>query len=368
MPPKLPMHLRPERTRHGKLVYFVRVGHGPRIRIREEFDTAEFWQAYRDAVAGKAPPTKATKPENKSGSLAWLTARYMASSDWSNEISQATRKQRGAIYRAVNAKIGDKPFAAVTKAKITEGRERRKEKPHAANNFLKAMRALFGWAVKNELLEVDPTIGVKLLSTDNPEGHHTWSEEEVARFEAKWPLGTRQRLAMDLLLFTGLRRGDVVRIGRPHVRRGVLSIRTEKNQEVVVLPVLPPLRASIDATKCGELTFLATSRGEPFDKATFGNWFAKACKAAGVPGRAHGLRKCGAVRAAEGGATEAQLNAIFGWAEGSKESATYTKKADRARRAAAAMSTLLHVEDSAPDEGDEIDDEAQPKNTKSRTL
>lgn len=321
---------------------------------------------YRAALQGKPAETRASKPENKTGSLAWLTARYMASSDWSNEISQATRKQRGAIFRAVNAKIGDKPYAAVTKAKIIDGRERRKDKPHAANNFLKAMRALFGWAVKNEHLEVDPTIGVKLLSTDNPDGFHTWEEDEVARFEARWPLGTRERLAMDLLLYTGLRRGDVVRIGRPHVRNNVLSLRqTEKNGELVVLPILEPLRASIDSTQCGDLTFLATSRGKPFDKASFGNWFAKACKAAGVPGRAHGLRKCGAVRAAEGGATEAQMNAIFGWAEGSKESSTYIKKADRARRAAAAAQTLLP----AVKQEDEIpEDEAQPMNAKSRTL
>lgn len=362
---KLPLHLRRERTRHGLVVYFVRVGHGPRVRIREQFDTAEFWEAYRDAVAGKAPPTKASKPENKTGSLAWLTARYMASSDWSNEISQATRKQRGAIFRAVNAKIGDKPFAAVTKAKIIDGRERRKDKPHAANNCLKAMRALFGWAMRNEHLEVDPTVGVKLLSTDNPDGFHTWEEDEVARFEARWLIGTRERLAMDLLLYTGLRRGDVVRIGRPHVRRGLLTIRTEKTEELVTLPVLQPLQASIDATPGGDLTFLATSRGQPFDKASFGNWFAKACKAAGVPGRAYGLRKCGAVRAAEGGATEAQMNAIFGWAEGSKESSTYIRKADRARRAAAAAQTLLPAvkqEDKIPE------DEAQPKNAKSRTL
>lgn len=362
---KLPLHLRRERTRHGTVVYFVRVSHGPRVRIRDAFDTPEFWDAYRTALQGKPAEARASKPENKAGSLAWLVARYMASADWSNEISAATRKQRGAIYRAVNAKIGDKPYKAVTKAKITEGRERRKEKPHAANNFLKAMRALFGWAVKNEHLEVDPTIGVKLLSTDNPEGFHTWDEDEVAKFEAKWPIGTRERLAMDLLLYTGLRRGDVVRIGRPHVRRGLLTIRTEKTEEVVILPVLPPLQASIDATQGGELTFLATSRGQPFDKASFGNWFAKKCKEAGVPGRAHGLRKCGAVRAAEGGATEAQMNAIFGWAEGSKESSTYIKKADRARRAAAAAQTLLPT----PKPEDQIqEEEAQPVNAKSRTM
>ena len=365
MPRKLPLHLRRERTRHGAIVYFVREGHGPRIRIREAFDTPEFWEAYRAALQGTPKETKAAKPENKAGSLAWLTARYMASADWSNEISAATRKQRSAIYRAVNAKIGDKPYKAVTRAKITDGRDRRQDRPHAANNFLKAMRALFGWAVANEHLGADPTIGVKLLKTKNPDGFATWTEDDVAKYEAKWPVGTRERLAMDLLLYTGLRRGDVVTIGRPHVRNGVLSLRrTEKNGELVVLPILAPLQASIAATECGELTFLATARGKPFDKASFGNWFAKKCKEAGVPGRAHGLRKCGAVRAAEGGATEAQMNAIFGWAEGSKESSVYIKAASRARRAAAAAKTLLPA---SKQETADQSTEAQPQNEKSRS-
>ena len=97
----------------------------------------------------------------------------------------------------------------ITEDTIVAGRERRAEKPHAANNFLKAMRGFFGWAEETKLVPVDPTKGVKLLSGKNPAGFHTWTEEEVARFEARWPLGTRERLAaLDLLLYTGFRRGD----------------------------------------------------------------------------------------------------------------------------------------------------------------
>ncbi|MGW5960844.1 tyrosine-type recombinase/integrase [Methylorubrum thiocyanatum] len=150
-------------------------------------------------------------------------------------------------------------------------------------------------------------------------------------------LGTRQRLAFDLLLYTGLRRGDVVRLGRPHVRGGEFTIRTEKTGMVVVAPILPALAASIAASPIGDLTFLATERGRSFVKESFGNWFGKACREAGCPGSAHGLRKAGARRAVEAGATEAQLNALFGWADGSRESAVYTCTANRAKLAREAM-------------------------------
>jgi hypothetical protein len=83
----------------------------------------------------------------------------------------------------------------------------------------------------------------------------------------------------------------------------------EKNRGdgVVYPPLLPVLAATIAASKTGDLTFLVTERGTPFVKESFGNWFRDACREAGCPGSAHGLRKAGATRAAENGATVHQL-------------------------------------------------------------
>jgi integrase len=130
-----------------------------------------------------------------------------------------------------------------------------------------------------------------------------------------------------------LRRGDAARLGRPHVRNGIARIVTEKTNQEVTIRILPPLAASIDASPTGDLTFIAGERGRPMTKESFGNWFRDACVAAGVPERAHGLRKAGARRAAESGATEAELNAWFGWADGSRESAIYVRGANRAKLA-----------------------------------
>ena len=93
-----------------------------------------------------------------------------------------------------------------------------------------------------------------LAGPNDADGFHTWSQEELDRFEARWPLGTRERLAFDLLLYTGLRRSDAVRVGLQHVRDGVITIRTEKHQkgsrgEQVTIPILEPLAALIAATK-----------------------------------------------------------------------------------------------------------------------
>jgi integrase len=333
MPRPRPQYLLREKTRHGRLVWYVRVGMGKRVRLPDGYGTEEFWEAYRSALSGKVVKTPAGPPK---GSLGWLLARYIESAEWS-DLSAATRKQRHAVYRVVTEASGNQPLAKVRKAAILAGRDRRKDRPHAANNFLKAMRGLFGWAIERGHVTDNPTAGIKLLGGANDEnGFHAWTEEEVARFEEHWQIGTRQRLAFDLLLYTGLRRGDAVKLGRQHVRSGELAIRTEKTGSLVTRPILPALHASIAATTTGDLAFIVTERGKPFTKESFGIWFKKACVAAGVPGSAHGLRKAGARRAAEDGATEAQLNALFGWKPGSRESATYTRDADNARLARSA--------------------------------
>jgi integrase len=118
---------------------------------------------------------------------------------------------------------------------------------------------------------------------------------------------------LDVLLYTGLRRGDAVRLGRQHIRDGVASLKTEKTDTLVMLPILSVLAETLAAGPCGDLTFIAGAGGKPLTKESFGNEFRQACKAAGVPGSAHGVRKIAATRAANAGATVAELEAIFGW-------------------------------------------------------
>ncbi|MFG1340575.1 tyrosine-type recombinase/integrase [Xanthobacter autotrophicus] len=337
MPRPRPPYLHRQRTRHGEFVWYVRRGHGPRIRLRAEYNTPEFWAEYRAALEGAPAATKAKKPQT----LEWGIDLYRRSSAWA-ALALATRRQSDNIFLKVIATAGGEPLAKITPSVIVAGRERRAASPHAANNFLKTMRRFFAWAVGDgALVATDPTKGVSLLKGRNDDiGFHTWTEEEVARFEARWVLGTREHLALHLLLYTGFRRGDVVRLGRQHVRDGIITFRTEKTGGVVTIPILPPLARAIDGADTGDLTFLVTERGQPFVKESFGNWFRRACRDAGCPGSAHGLRKAGATRAAENGATERELMALFGWSTG-KMAQHYTKAADARRLSLNAAEKLL---------------------------
>lgn len=315
-------------------MWYFRRGQGPRIRL-PDYGAPDFADAYAAALAGEVAAPK--KPSLKANSLAWLIARYRESSAWTG-LSMATRRARENIFRRIIENAGDASYGDVTRADIVAGRDARRETPFAANDFLKAMRGLFAWALDAQHVETNPCDGVKGL-TQKSDGFHAWTEDEVAKFEARWPVGTRERLALAILLYSGLRRGDASQLGRQHVQSGVITIRTEKTGATVHIPVRTELAEIIAATPSNGLVFVSTASGKPMTKESFGNWFNDACKAAGVPGSAHGLRKLGATRLANAGASVHELQAVFGWESG-RMAEVYTKEADRARLAKQAMEKL----------------------------
>jgi integrase len=170
-------------------------------------------------------------------------------------------------------------------------------------------------------------------------GYAAWDEVDVERYEARWPVGTKERIWLAVLLYTGLRRSDAVVIGRQHVRDGVATLITKKTKTQVSIPILATLQDILRAGPTSDLAFVCGERRQPLNEETFGTYFRAACNAAGVAKSAHGVRKVSAIRLAHAGASVAELNAIFGWT-GSEMAMLYIKKADNARLAKAARARL----------------------------
>lgn len=327
-------------SRHGTEAWYVRrTVNGVRtaIRVRAKYGTTEFEEQYQAAMAGV--PTK--KVRSQTGSLKWLWERYCETGEWL-ALKKTTRRQRENIMGHVIDKSGSVPAGDFLPMDIIAAKEARAATPSQAKGFLVCMRKLFGWGVTAGHVVEDPTIGVKAFPRKKTKGFPIWTEEEVDRYQAKWPIGTKERVWIDVLLYTGLRRGDAVMIGRQHVRNGVATLNTEKGQGnvTVVLPILAILTVTLKAGPCADLAFICGAAGKPLTKASFGNNFREACDKAKVFGKsAHGLRKVGATRAADNGATVHELEAIFGW-EGGAMAALYTKAADRKRASMRAMNLL----------------------------
>jgi integrase len=245
---------------------------------------------------------------------------------------------RRAILENFRAEHGDKRVALMLRPHIEKLLARKS--PAAARNWLKSLRGLLQFAVANGFREDDPSSGIKLLRHKS-DGFHTWSEGEIEQFEAKHPIGSKPRVALGLLLYTAQRRGDVVRMGRQHIRNGALHVRQNKTGTTLEIPLRPDLSAILDASASGHLTLATTEHGKPFSAAGFGNWFREQCDKAELPKQcsAHGLRKAACRRLAEAGCTVKQIAAISGHRSLS-EVQRYTDAADQAQLARDAMRTL----------------------------
>jgi integrase len=162
----------------------------------------------------------------------------------------------------------------------------------------------------------------------------------VAQFEATYPIGSRARLALGLLLFTGQRRSDVVRMGRQHVKGRVLKVTQQKTGTDLEITLLPELQEILAAHPADNMTFLTTKDGKPFTPGGFSHWFRLICREAGLPGlSAHGLRKAMCRRLAEAECSPNQIASISGHAT-LQEVARYTKAADQKRMAESAMDRI----------------------------
>ena len=214
----------------------------------------------------------------------------------------------------------------------------------AANNRRKYLSSMFGWAVEQGLLRTNPAREVRRIRYATT-GFHTWTVEEVRQFEQHHQVGTKARLALALLLFLGVRRQDVVTLGRQHIKAGWIRLIPRKTRykrlDASEKPILPVLADIIGQSPTGDLSYLETEYGTPFTPAGFGGWFRDRCDEAGLPHcSAHGLRKAGATLAAENGASDRQLMALYDWTS-EKQANAYTAAANRKRLAAQAAQLLV---------------------------
>jgi integrase len=322
--------------------YFRRPGF-KRVRLPGLPGSREFMAAYQDAL--DQPQTEIGAKRTRSGTVSAALVGYYASTNHFQSLASATQAMRRAILEGFRAEHGDKPIAVLPQKFIVLTLNRKP--PFAARSWLKAIRHLMQYAVSIGLCLVDPTQGIKLTKAKSS-GIYTWSEQDIAAYEAAHEIGTKARLAFALLLYTAQRRSDAIRMGRQHIRDGIIQVRQAKTGAELDIPVHPDLRNIIDATPGDHLTYLTTKSGRPYSGNDFSEQFRAWCDAAELPKEcsAHGLRKAACRRLAEAGCSANEIAAISGHVTLS-EVQRYTKAADQARMARNAMARQAKAEKEA---------------------
>lgn len=247
----------------------------------------------------------------------------------------------------------DAMIAARRVQTFNEKTKRKEGGDEAAKKLRKELVRLFDFAEKIEMIAASPmkhVAKIKIAPANRSRGFYAWTEEDIAQYRERWPLGTKQRLAMELFLWTDQRKVDAIHLGPQHVRGGEFVVRQSKTGRMLRLAIAPQLQAAIDAMpESDALCFILTEWGKPFSVKGFGGWFRDQCDKAGLPKcTAHGLRKAMLRRMADLEMSQQSLKAVSGHVK-DEEVARYVESANQRRLAKSAIDRVSEWEKSNPD-------------------
>ena len=317
--PKLPRYVNIFTDRHGGLRCYFRHA-GIRIALHGEIGSPEWWRQYSDALAGHpvtAPRLPAT-PRVRAGSVASVIAAVIASAEYQNLRTTSQRSYQRPL-QILRDLAGDMLIDKMKREHFVKIVElQRRVSISAGNEMLKVCRAVGRYALMLGLIESDPVAGLRKQGPKQRGGHHTWLPEEAAQYRAHYPNWlSLPRLVFEIAHETGLRRGDLCRLGRQHVVGKIIKIvptkTSKKTGATATIEITDQLRAALDLVR-DRLTFVVGADGQPITPDHLGWLFAGWCREAGLPDRCrlHGLRKSLGSRLATAGAELWEIGAVLG--------------------------------------------------------
>jgi hypothetical protein len=335
----LPDNVTQYSDRHGKKRYRFRKTGVPDYHFKSEPGTDEFLAELRQAEqAGFRENSKAP------GSMDDLAYRTMTAPKFRAMAANSQNTYRGLMHRYLDTtdskgrRFGSYPAKLATITGLEKQLQIWADRPGTGNNIRKALVRMFDHAKRLKWVDGNPAADTDKLRTKNKDGWHTWTDEEIDRYRAYWPLGTMARLTLELALDTAARRCNLATLERENLVEGRWEIEHAKDNEATSVRVSAEAKAAIDALPAAPIRYFITSaHGKPYTIESLGNRFNKWAKEAGCPTNIHGLRKARSRILAERGATTMEGRAITGH----KKDSTfehYAAKADRKRMADRATS------------------------------
>lgn len=334
--------------RHGKL----------RARYRKAGEKAVYLKTLPDQPGFEAELTaikggiRESEERHAPGSVNALLARYYRSADFAAKGTADTRKTRRGILESFREEFGkdlasDFTFEHIESILMAKTEKRTNDKGRevggqvAARNLRKQLRRFFAYVKKVGASSTNPVEDAEKIGKARLKGYYTWTEADIAKYQARHPVGTKARLALEVILWTGQRRGDARLFGPKHIVRGKVNYTAAKTGSELWLPVARDLRAAIDAMPTVGITaYIVTEYGKPFTKEGFGNKMREWCDQAGLPMcSAHGLRKAIGRRMAQMRLTDEQMMAVGGWSS-ADQLRTYTEAVDQEELADDAMGQI----------------------------
>jgi integrase len=325
--------------RHGRLRRYVRRRGCRRVPLPGLPGSPEFMEAYQAALSEAPRPNYA---HHAIGTMGWLAVEFCRSTEFSN-----LKPSSKGTYRSILDKLRHAHGHRLARdLQLPKARKLIEDigisHPAMANLTRAVFRRLMEYGIALGLRHDNPFDKVPTYRLGT---HHTWTDNEIEAYEKRWLLGTRERLALALLLYTGQRVGDAVRMRRSDIKNGMIHVLQQKTakdeDDYLLIPIHPALQRAMRAWRTDSMYVLTDAKGRPITRQSLTRLIRVAASAAGLPSQcvAHGLRKAALRRLAEHGSTTKEIAAVSGH-RSLKEIERYTQRADQARLSRAALKRI----------------------------
>lgn len=329
--------------RHGRRRHYYRRKGQKRSPLPGDPGSAEFMAAYaeakaQDPVCSVEARAQAAAARVQPHSVNALILAYYRSQDFL-DLKPSTQANYRNILDRFRTNHGAKGAASLETHHLEAIFVSMAGKPGATRNLRRRLNTVFSLCVRLGWRKDNPVRETK-SPKNKSQGFTPWSDSEIAQFRSFWASGTRERLALELLLCLGQRRSDTRKMGRQHlVGPTKIKVVQQKGGAPLVIRMHPSLQREVDQHR-GDMTFVTTMYGAPFSDGGFTQWFVERAVMAGIRDRTpHGLRKAAGRHLAEAGCTAHEIMSILGH-KSLGEAEKYTRSARQELLADGAMDKL----------------------------
>lgn len=286
----LPKFVRRHVDRHGRERFYLRKPGQASVALPPH-GSPEFDTAYKATLAAEPPPISTARTDK--GTISGLVAAYYESQQW-RALAPVTQVNFRRDYERFREAHGAKPVKSLEPRHVDKVLAAYGDRTGAAKALRKRLNTLFAFAVRLGWCADNPVSKAERVK-HRVIGYRTWTEADIAAFRKRWPVGAPVRLAFEILLNTGLRRADAVRLGWNHVVDGEIVVTTSKSRHSteLTIPIHEDLWAVLKDCLRDRPTFIVTGTNVARTAKGFTKWIREAAHATGPPSNSspHGLRK-----------------------------------------------------------------------------
>ena len=173
------------------------------MKLQNAFGTPEFWKEYADILNGNVQPKTVSHR-----TFTHLIADYHKSPRY-KRLKPRTAMDYDKYLNFFKERMGNANPSKMQRKDAIRLRDANADKPYFANYSICVLRVLMEHCVDIGWRDSNPARGVPDIKTDKV-AREPWSRELLDAYRKACPVGTRERLVMELRVGTGQRIGDVL--------------------------------------------------------------------------------------------------------------------------------------------------------------